>query len=624
MPKWFLKSVEISGGFLPGFSLQFPRGLTCIIGPRGSGKSTLAEALRYGIGGNGRASNLALTQANLGSSLVTLTTAPQIGELGYTIRRAFKQPAALVTSEGKSIESLDLDRGTFLPLDSYNSQEIEAIANETLGEKRRALLDDLREDEFREIMLILADARRSLDANADAVAACRRLIRDITEQIEEIGDARARLAALPAAPGGAVSTQLVRFTQELQATDADIRDLDDLITRLDGWKTAINKFVDEQRRRFLKPTARELSVNQQIILQAWETVAGLTTFSENHWQQLTSKIDTVIGTLRQHRADIEKVKLQQAGETSRLQQENSAAGQSIRERTTAEQAVEKLVNLEKRRAEEQAKLKEWLAARGVLKGDYLLKREKVSTLRETIANELQKKIGEFVRLRLLRNADNLAYRDMLLEGLRGARVRNHDEILSGLMQMRPEQLAQIIQENDLDEFETLMSFGRERSAKILESFRTSLNPLEMEVIEVEDRVSIELNVGNSSNPHFKDAAELSQGQKCTALLPLLLSRREMPLLIDQPEDNLDNHFIYETIVDAVRRLRAVRQMIFITHNANIPVLGEADYVVVMNSDGKKGYIQKAGSLDDCRDEIIDLLEGGRKAFTERSRRYGQS
>jgi energy-coupling factor transporter ATP-binding protein EcfA2 len=624
MPKWFLKSVDISGGFLPGFSLQFPRGLTCIIGPRGSGKSTLAEALRYGIGGNGRASNIALTQANLGSSLVTLTTAPQIGELGYTIRRAFKQPAALVTSEGKSIESLDLDRGTFLPLDAYNSQEIEAIANETLGEKRRALLDDLREDEFREIMLILADARRSLDANADAVAACRRLIRDITEQIEEIGDARARLAALPPAPGGAVSTQLVRLTQELQATDADIRELDDLVARLDNWKTALNKFGDEQRRRFLKSTARELSVNKQIILQAWETAAGLTAFSESHLVQLASKIDTAIGTLRQHRADIEKVKLQQAGETSRLQQENSAAGQSIRERTTAEQAVERLVNLEKRRTDEQVKLNELLNARGALKGDYLLKREKVSTLRETIANELQKKIGEFVRLRLLRNADNLAYQDMLLEGLRGARVRNHDEILSGLMQMRPEQLAQIIQENDLDEFETLMSFGRERSSKILESFRASLNPLEMEVIEVEDRVSIELNVGNASNPHFKDASELSQGQKCTALLPLLLSRREMPLLIDQPEDNLDNHFIYETIVDAVRRLRDFRQMIFITHNANIPVLGEADYVVVMNSDGKKGYIQKAGSLDDCRDEIIDLLEGGKKAFTERSRRYGQS
>jgi ABC-type uncharacterized transport system ATPase subunit len=147
VPKWFLKSVEVSGGFLPGLSIQFPRGLTCIIGPRGSGKSTLAEALRYGIGGMGRASNGALVQAYLGTSLVTLATAPQAGELDYTIRRAFKQPAALVTSEGKSIESLDLDKGTFLPLDAYNSQEIEGIANETLGEKRRALLDDLREDD---------------------------------------------------------------------------------------------------------------------------------------------------------------------------------------------------------------------------------------------------------------------------------------------------------------------------------------------------------------------------------------------------------------------------------------------------------------------------------------------
>src|ERR1700690_2356332 len=105
---WLVEKVEISGGFLPGLSLQFPRGLTCIIGPRGSGKSTLAEALRYGIGGLGRSSNAPLVHANLSSSNVTIVTSPQTGEIGYTIRRAFKQPPALITSEGKSIESLDL------------------------------------------------------------------------------------------------------------------------------------------------------------------------------------------------------------------------------------------------------------------------------------------------------------------------------------------------------------------------------------------------------------------------------------------------------------------------------------------------------------------------------------
>jgi hypothetical protein len=62
-------------------------------------------------------------------------------------------------------------------------------------------------------------------------------------------------------------------------------------------------------------------------------------------------------------------------------------------------------------------------------------------------------------------------------------------------------------------------------------------------------------------------------------------------------------------------------MIFITHNANIPVLAEADLVIVMNSDGKVGFIEKSGSVDECRKEIIDLLEGGQEAFDLRSKRY---
>lgn len=624
MPKWFLKSIEITGGFLPGLSLQFPRGLTCIIGPRGSGKSTLAEALRYGIGGQTRASNSALVQANLNSSVITIATSPQAGELAYTIRRAFKQPAALITSEGKSIESLDLDRGTFLPLDAYNSEETEAIANETLGEKRRGLLDDLREEELRNIMLTLGESRRALEANADTISASQRTLHDLTEQIEEMGDVRAKLAALPPAPAGTASDQLLRLAQEYQATEADLGDLDDAIRRLQNWKAAFPQFLGEQKRQLARPTLRQNSANTSVMSEAANIVATLVASADEHFAQLGSRIDDTITNLKQGRARVESVRTAQNSEVSRLQEQNSAAGQAIRERTEAQQAVDRLAALEMRRNAEKEKHLNLLEQRRTLKADYLLNREKISTLRETIASDLQRKIGSGVRVRILRNADNLAYQQMLLQALRGAGVRNHDEILTGLMRLRPEQLAQIIQENDVDEFEDLLGLGRERSAKILVAFRAALDPLEVEVIDIEDRVSIELNVANAAQPHFKDAAELSQGQKCTALLPLLLSRREMPLLIDQPEDNLDNHFIYETVVDAVRRLRDVRQMIFITHNANIPVLGEADLVVVMNSDGKKGFIQRAGSLDECREEIIDLLEGGKKAFDARSRRYGKA
>ena len=623
MPKWFLRSVEVAGGFLPGLSVEFPRGLTCIIGPRGSGKSTLAEALRYGIGGLNRASSGPLVQANLGTSVVTIITSPEGGELGYTIRRSYKQPATLLTSEGRSIESLDLDRGTFLPLDAYNSDEIEDIANETLGQKRRALLDELREEELRGVLLTISDARRALEANADGVKASRRSIRDLTEQIEEIGDARARLAVLPPAPGGAASSEFVRLTQQLQASESDARDLDDAVDGLERWKAEILRFADEQKRRLPKLTSREHSANAALMGKAAAEITSVAEHADRSHASVVSRIDDSIVALKSARAELEAGKTQQTAEVSRLQQENLAAGQAIRERTNAEQAVERLAAFEKRREAEKVTLQNLLDERRALKADYLLKREKVSNLREAVAADLQQKIGDCVRVRVLRNADNLAYQQLLLQGLRGARVRNHEEILTGLMQLRPEQIAQIIQENDVDEFEELLSLGRERSSKIIESFRTTLDPLAIEVIDIEDRITIELNVANAGQPHFKDAAELSQGQKCTALLPLLLSRRDMPLLIDQPEDNLDNHFIYETVVDAVRRLREVRQMIFITHNANIPVLGEADLVVVMNSDGKKGYVQKAGSLDDCRDEIIDLLEGGKKAFEARSQRYAK-
>src|ERR1700691_6276880 len=145
---WFLDCIEINGGFLAGLKLKLPRGLTCIIGPRGTRKSTLAEAIRFAIVGTGGASKarLELIQANLGTGTLVTLGAVAEGGTRYAIRRTHRQPATLISADGKPIDSVDLDRGTFLPLDAYSSSEIEGIADETLGEKRRALLDALKGD----------------------------------------------------------------------------------------------------------------------------------------------------------------------------------------------------------------------------------------------------------------------------------------------------------------------------------------------------------------------------------------------------------------------------------------------------------------------------------------------
>src|SRR5436305_15059655 len=183
---WLIEKIEITGGFLPGLSVTIPRGLTCIIGPRGSGKSTLAEALRFAVRGISAAPRQCadLIQANLaGGALVTVTALAE-GSNRYTIKRGLRQQPVLLTSEGRTINTVDLDRGTFLPLDAYSSIEIEAIADEVLGQTRRNLLDELRSEPMRAIHLSLAESKRALETNADRIRSTQRTIQDLTEQIE--------------------------------------------------------------------------------------------------------------------------------------------------------------------------------------------------------------------------------------------------------------------------------------------------------------------------------------------------------------------------------------------------------------------------------------------------------
>ena len=104
-------------------------------------------------------------------------------------------------------------------------------------------------------------------------------------------------------------------------------------------------------------------------------------------------------------------------------------------------------------------------------------------------------------------------------------------------------------------------------------------------------------------------------------MPILLLDSANPLLIDQPEDNLDNRFVFENIVATIGSMKQRRQLIFVTHNPNIPVLGEADRVFVMDSDGVNARKSQAGSVDDCKQSIVTLLEGGEDAFRRRSQRY---
>jgi hypothetical protein len=474
---------------------------------------------------------------------------------------------------------------------------------------------------MRTIQLSLGESARALEANADRIRAAQRTIQNLTEQIEELGDVRARLSALAPSDRGPTA-DFVRLSRQQQLNQREITKLDTADRDLKTLGQTLDQLRKEAQLAFKPRLVEEQSANADILHRYDDLLAAPLATVEEHVSAISDQIREAQSTVAQARQSVTQAHASHASELAKLTALNQAASEHARVRATLEQQVAKLQGLEEQRLELKTELQTLLERRKSLKTTHILMREQISTLREEVASELQREAGQHVRIRIMRNADHLAYQQMLVDGLRGARVRSHDEILATLMQLRPEQLAQLIQTNDVDSFEQLTGFGNERSRKIMDAFRETVDPLALEVIEIEDRVGIELNVSSAGQPKFRDASDLSRGQKCTALLPILLARRDSPLIIDQPEDNLDNHFIFETVVNAVQRLKRRRQMIFITHNANIPVLAEADLVLVMNSDGRVGFVEKSGTVDECREQIIDLLEGGREAFELRSKRYG--
>ena len=117
---------------------------------------------------------------------------------------------------------------------------------------------------------------------------------------------------------------------------------------------------------------------------------------------------------------------------------------------------------------------------------------------------------------------------------------------------------------------------------------------------------------------------LSRGQRCSAILPILLLTGTSPLLIDQPEDNMDNRLIRQVITNVLSSMKLRRQVIFATHNPNLPVLGDVEQAVILQGVGEKECeVRAMGDLDerDVVHHLTEVMEGGREAFQYRQTIY---
>lgn len=154
-------------------------------------------------------------------------------------------------------------------------------------------------------------------------------------------------------------------------------------------------------------------------------------------------------------------------------------------------------------------------------------------------------------------------------------------------------------------------------------FRTSEFSFFVSVFE-DDDLQIELKVGQGDSD-YRGIGQISAGQRCTAIFPILLKQQSGPLVVDQPEDNLDNRHIAAAIAPVVVQDKKSRQIMFTSHNANLVVLSDPELIVTFESDGSKCRVEEQGFLatpySPITRHVVDILDGGEHALDLRRRKY---
>lgn len=185
----------------------------------------------------------------------------------------------------------------------------------------------------------------------------------------------------------------------------------------------------------------------------------------------------------------------------------------------------------------------------------------------------------------------------------------------------------VLDNNNIEKFLKIIYTAFDQVSE--ENFKYYINSFgKQEELRLEYNINLKVSSKNYKKEVFKDIRDLSQGQKVVAMIDFILAYSDYvddyrPLIIDQPEDNLDTRYIYLSLVKQLRDIKDKRQIIIATHNATIVTNSVADKVFVMESDGECGWIEMQGYPGEkkIKEAIVNYLEGGIDSFKHKQEIY---
>ena len=660
MPETYVSDVSVSNSsFLGPLDLALNPQYSALIGGRGTGKSTVLEYIRWAlcdqppIGDQEDAPNYQARRARLIDGTLrpngsTIQVTYVLNGVPHVVRRASADGAAqMKIGNGELRPCTEEEVRTLLPIQAYSQKQLSDVSVR-IDELTRFITSPIKADldrldrkaadranrikeayatrqRHRELSRVLNNRileEHSLTEQANMIRASLSGLSDVDRQLLEKGrdySAANNLVSAWKAGAGTVRQKAEELRQIVRSQFESIKMVPD--------EPAEEKEVlDEAQAAYVAMLQSALTALDGLTVAASEiTDPATASGARSPW----STWDAGYAAFQQRYNDAVQ---RSSSHTEKVRQLSLLEGKVVELSEETTQTRELLAALELADANYLAAREEWLRAQS--ERDALVEQE---------CAELTTRSGGVIRVRVKRHADSSTFVELLRQGLSGSRVQTAKlESLGAAITSSGNPCDVWLQV--LDDLEKLADYEPARSpsenrphvphlvamgfsGNDLDRIGQTLQPDTWLALSLTPIGSIPVYEFRAREGDYIPFENASAGQQATALLKTLLNQPGPPLIIDQPEEDLDNPVMLE-IVEQLWEAKQLRQVVFASHNANLVVNGDAELVAWFDyraaGDQSRGTIKGEGAIDipEAREAIKKIMEGGEAAFRLRREKYG--
>ena len=612
-------SMEITGGFFDGTIVRFHPGLNAILGGKGVGKSLLVEFLRFALDQPSAVTaiqtdyqNKLLQRLGTGGAIKVVCQTPSGNT--YEITRHYDQVTNPIEATNLSDTSPYAGNvASLFQILAYSQNEVIDISRDTnvqLGLIDRLVDLDTNHREIAELVSQLETNTHQYIEGRSASEQVQSFDMDIATKMNRVRELDLTLAHDNFQKHKAwerradlirqiadVAMQTGNVTRDIAQTDHAVQ-IPELIKedQNDSELKAYHRVVTQALGRLQSELQRDI--------QQFESTLTAAASHRQQWQNNKDRWDEEFQSFLQEiggeQAALSSQRTKLVAEVDELKKKRQTYVQQAAEFPQHAKHYESLLDqLEK--------------AKG-----------RLYEARLAVYVELTEKSSDRLKLNLMAGADRSKYNSALEDLFHGMSIQQRYR--AQLSQaMKPKSFVEAVLNKDQNTLEIQGGLTKTASQKIIDGIPPN-NELLRQLLSIPYRSmpeDVPEILYQKEDTNYYPLAELSVGQKCTALMLIALSEGQLPIILDQPEDALDVATVYKDVVQRLRTEKDQRQFIITTHNSNVAVSSDSDKYHILKGTAITGGIVCAGAIDleDVASEVIEHLEGGVEPYRLRGQKY---